>query len=186
MKTCPRCGKYKPLSEFHKNKSRKDGVNGWCKLCMSEKLKARYQEKHDHILEQARLYRINNPEKRKLICKNYRQSHREERRKNEYRLYHTNPKKYLLRKLVVRHRKRVSENDGFTATEWEALCKKSDYRCVACKQKKPLTVDHVIPISQGGSNQIENIQPLCVVCNSKKYNKTIDYRPSFFAEVRNA
>ena len=43
-----------------------------------------------------------------------------------------------------------------------------------CQQIKPLTVDHVVPISKGGSNDISNIQPLCCNCNSKKNAKQID------------
>jgi 5-methylcytosine-specific restriction endonuclease McrA len=39
-----------------------------------------------------------------------------------------------------------------------------------------LTVDHVIPISMDGSNNIENIQPLCRECNSAKHTQTIDFR----------
>ena len=35
-KKCGRCGEIKPVSEFTKNKSRKDGLNVYCKSCVSK------------------------------------------------------------------------------------------------------------------------------------------------------
>ena len=40
----------------------------------------------------------------------------------------------------------------------------------------PLTADHVIPFSRGGSNRMENIQPLCKSCNEAKGLSREDYR----------
>ena len=64
----------------------------------------------------------------------------------------------------------------FTAEEWEALCVKFHNLCLRCLKPNKLTPDHVIPLSRGGSNRIQNIQPLCGPCNSRKGVKTTDYR----------
>ncbi len=65
---------------------------------------------------------------------------------------------------------------SFTASEWLDLCEQFDNRCLACSEHKPLHADHILPVSKGGSSNIENIQPLCARCNGKKSNKTVDYR----------
>ena len=45
---------------------------------------------------------------------------------------------------------------------------RDNYSCVYCGSKKNLTVDHIIPVSRGGSNELSNLMTLCVWCNSKK------------------
>ena len=75
-------------------------------------------------------------------------------------------------------RKALRKSTGqLSAAEWESICKKYDYRCLCCGQVKPLTIDHIVPITKGGLTTVDNIQPLCLSCNSKKKQKTIDYRP---------
>lgn len=64
-----------------------------------------------------------------------------------------------------------------TLQEWENLKKLYDQKCAYCRESKPLTKDHIIPLSKGGSDFIENIQPLCRNCNSKKHNKNIYENP---------
>lgn len=34
----------------------------------------------------------------------------------------------------------------------------------------PLTIDHIVPKSLGGSNHIDNLQPMCSACNTAKGN----------------
>jgi len=60
-----------------------------------------------------------------------------------------------------------------TFKEWQELKKKCNYTCQTCNRKEPkikLTEDHIIPVSKNGNDYIENIQPLCQSCNSKKNN----------------
>lgn len=69
--------------------------------------------------------------------------------------------------------------EGFhTNGEWELLKKQYNYTCPCCGLSEPeikLTEDHIIPLSKGGSDLIENIQPLCKSCNSKKHTQTVKY-----------
>lgn len=65
-----------------------------------------------------------------------------------------------------------------TFGEWENLKAQYNWICPCCRIKEPfvkLTEDHVVPLSKGGSDNIENIQPLCRQCNSSKNTTIIKY-----------
>ena len=76
-------------------------------------------------------------------------------------------------------RERIKLSGGFHSKgEWETLKAQYNWVCPSCGKKEPeikLTRDHIISISKGGSDNIENIQPLCVSCNSRKSTNTIRY-----------
>ena len=52
--------------------------------------------------------------------------------------------------------------------------KKYKARCYYCGSPDNMTIDHVHPLSRGGSNNIENLVPACRSCNSRKQNKTVE------------
>ena len=62
--------------------------------------------------------------------------------------------------------------------EWENLKVQYNWTCPCCRKPEPeikLTEDHIVPLIKNGSNDIGNIQPLCISCNSIKKTKVIKY-----------
>lgn len=68
----------------------------------------------------------------------------------------------------------------YTGAELFELVRKYGSACMRCGTTErgfmAHVPDHIIPLSLGGSNTIDNIQILCFGCNGKKRNYTIDYR----------
>ena len=221
QKQCTKCGEWRDRSEFYRNRSRPDGLHGWCKPCMQktkrehqranrdeynayqrqyregrgeqwqeysrrayakhgEKIRAGVKKYYREVYsekakENARRWNKQNPEKVKAAHRKHYESHREEKAAYARAWCQANREK---RQAYYNNYRARKENNGgsFTTKEWEELCAKYDYRCVCCGEQKPLTVDHIMPVSKGGSSDISNIQPLCKSCNSSKRDKTIDYR----------
>ena len=51
---------------------------------------------------------------------------------------------------------------------WLTHGKTCNYCGLTVKAKRDMTVDHIIPLSAGGSNEEENLQLLCGPCNQHK------------------
>jgi len=49
-----------------------------------------------------------------------------------------------------------------------ALIERDGYRCATCGAVETLTIDHIDPLSKGGSDDLDNLQLLCRSCNSRK------------------
>lgn len=176
-KKCTKCGKTKPVSEFHIKYKLIGNYRSHCKVCVNNKNKeyklehieeekkrsreyARFHRKEN--LEATKRWRDRNPDRARELSRKYASERPEKRRQYE--------------------RTRRSMINGavgkITYREELALFKKYDYRCLCCgRDDVKLTIDHIVPISRGGSNTIENAQPLCSKCNSRKGNRsTKDYR----------
>ena len=72
------------------------------------------------------------------------------------------------RNVIAKRRRAVG---GFTAKEWMELLRSSKFRCRYCRKKlsrNTATPDHIVPLSKGGTNWIENIAPACLPCNQRK------------------
>lgn len=72
-------------------------------------------------------------------------------------------------------------------SEWLAIVARYGNKCLRCgisDEHEPLTKDHIVPVSEGGTDFASNLQPLCLSCNAWKGNRDIDFRgPLAFAAV---
>lgn len=203
-KKCSKCKLEKDISEFYKKRPdckvcHAKKTRSWY-LFNFEKVKEQSKKWHaenpQKSKEAQKTWRNNHPDKVKEHYKKYanKEKKREWYLKNVEKMAEIGRRRYIdnVEKIksavkrwreqnpekcrVFRNNRRARYNGTFSVKEWLDLCDRYDNRCLCCGEKKPLTKDHVIPISLGGTNTIDNIQCLCKNCNSKKHTKTTDYR----------
>jgi hypothetical protein len=60
---------------------------------------------------------------------------------------------------------------GLTPAIRKAVMARDGAACVECDSADDLTIDHVVAVTKGGTNDLENLRVLCRPCNSKKGNR---------------
>lgn len=102
-------------------------------------------------------YRRANPERVKAACNAWRKANPDARRAQNYR-----------RKARVR-----GASGTHTAADISRIKTLQRNRCGYCRKKlgSDYHVDHIVALSNGGSNRPGNLQVLCPPCNMRKHNK---------------
>jgi hypothetical protein len=108
VRTCTRCKIEKPLAEFSKDKSRRDGLHSHCKVCSAEQIRKwqkanrekeaerlrKWQKANpEKIAEQKRKYREANTDKVAEYQRKYYEANKEKERERSRKYYEANPEK---------------------------------------------------------------------------------------------
>lgn len=88
--------------------------------------------------------------------------------------------KYL--KLIPRNILGIRRSDRFDVQDWgewkkisEIVFKRDNYTCFYCGRSDcKMEIDHLLPVSRGGSDNISNLVTSCRRCNAQKHDKTLD------------
>lgn len=193
---CVPCAKARRRRYYAENPERaKERSRQW-REANPERKKANRKEEYARNSEKAkadaRQWRIDNPERKRETNRKWWQANRERAQERNRQWIRNNPDKK--RAMLLRWRRanpgtcaaessrrrtnQTAAGGEFTIAEWRALVDHYGGKCLCCgRTDVGLTADHVIPVSKGGTSNIDNIQPLCRSCNSRKHDKTIDYRP---------
>ena len=173
VEVCYRCEREKPLAEFIRRVD--DRYYNMCRSCASEILLKRQVRKNRRL-------KHTETDRTCYLCERFLPVEQFTKRSNGS--YFSACKDCNLHVFAQRRRARMKGAEGsYALKDWENLVRQYD-RCPMClrdwgaiepppNRDSVITVDHIIPISKGGSNTIDNIQPLCYSCNSRKGNKLI-------------
>lgn len=197
-KFCRKCGNPKPLP-------------GYCKPCRAAYMHRFYEEHrekpasnyNDHTICRkcgqpklpGRCKSCCSRTYRKVYMRSYYENHKEKAARVQAEYYITNRDSSLARSrawekanpefvAARKARRRVALHAAMgshTTQEWRAIIARQRSKCAICKKRCRLTLDHMIPLSRGGSDLALNIQGLCKSCNSAKHAKELkQYNRSLF------
>lgn len=147
-KTCPRCKRTKPASEYYRDATRPDGLRSHCRECVKE-TNARVNKEGDH----SRRWREANPERSRESTRKWRREHPEQHAEKEGRR---------------RARKR---GQGFEKIIPSEVYERDGGRCHICGKHVPksrMSLDHLIPLSRGGGHFKLNVRLAHLECNVRR------------------
>lgn len=193
-RACSTCKQSKPFSAFSKDKSRKYGISYRCKECHTEVNKKYYDRQKmavyannyyhrnkEEINKKARTKRANNPEQSREYKRKYYQKNKERVNELSRQWKQENPE---VSKAAKRRRRARKAQNGFEPYTTQQVLEKYGTTCYLCGKaidlsaprwtaengwENGLHLDHVVRISDGGSDTLENVRPTHGLCNLKKH-----------------
>lgn len=166
------CKRILPAAAFVKSKSKTDGLHTTCKECHNAK---------------SREWSVANKEKRRAIADRWQRENSARhnattiawRKANNQRVL-AGRKKWRDRFPEVsrqywrnRYARNLAAAGRATPEQVQARIAVFGGMCWMCKVKPYEEIDHVIPLSKGGTNWPSNLRPACRTCNRWKWDRVI-------------
>ena len=187
--TCPLKGQDQPVEQFNKS-----GVKGRlrsdCKTCQAEYNKAwraahptynqaYYQANLERMRRKNRLWRLANPDYGRIWYQQNKARHLA--LVQSWRARYPDLARSINARSTAVRRAREDLMDPMPVWAWYFLVRRYGECCLYpdCTTGDPIQIDHIVPLSRGGTNDLGNLQLLCRYHNLSKGNRTcVDYRPA--------
>ncbi len=170
-KFCKKCCRDVPLNNWHKLSRSSDGLQWSCKDCCKAYSYAWKEKNLEKEREYKRKWNEENAEKERLRrAKHYRENRDSvlainaewSRNNRDKRRMHT-------------HNRRARKQAASGYATHEQVQARIDYygrKCIYCGGPYE-SIEHLFPLSKGGTNWPANLAPSCLSCNSTKAAKTV-------------
>lgn len=169
--------------------SERNTSKGTCVECSRLKGRETYSERQEYSSAYGKEHRRINKDKISSYQCQWRLSNREYAVKwridnpDYNRLWREdNPEKNSVQSHKRRARIRNAPGQSYTVEQISSLWNAVKHKCACCGcviSLKTRHIDHIVPLSRGGSNEIRNVQFLCAKCNTRKAAKDpIDFMQS--------
>lgn len=163
-KECSKCKEWLALECFSTDKSKWDGLHGYCKNCTNQKNKE--------------IYRADPKKKYKKVLEYQIRTERIKKYKPYNPAYYSSEKSKAKKRARDINRRELQSNANhhikITNEVVSRLLQKYDKRCAYCGAdcSTDYEIDHKIPLSRGGNNDESNLAISCKRCNCSKHTKT--------------
>jgi 5-methylcytosine-specific restriction endonuclease McrA len=165
------CGETKPVSEFYRQSSSRDGFGHYCKVCAQAAKRARYAANPERDKAAKKRYADANRDKTRAAVSRWRDANRDRKRETDQQWRDANPDK--VRAWV--HRRRAAKLSATVGSVDYAVVCGQPGSCYLCGDPldQDTHMDHVVPLSRGGAHSYANVLPAHEACNLRKSDRLL-------------
>jgi len=184
LKKCNKCLKNK--DDFYSDQRKSDGLRAVCRDCTNLMERIKWKLHPEKYREKAKIRRSSRRDAVNSRQRKYYSLNKGSIRKSQVKYEKKDPTRWSearkkwkkenpIKQKAYRHKRRAAKSLGenFTNLDVERILKLQKGKCAYCRTliKSRYHIDHIIPLSVGGSNSKKNIQGLCPSCNLQKHAK---------------